>query len=438
MTRILFTTNAMDGHVRPCLEVAQALVRDGHEVLWYTGRAYEQLIRNSGADFTPYDATLEFKTEGSKGGLLSLNKDLIDAFLSRIPGFMADLAAVFDRFEPEVVVAEHAFMAGPALAAQRGIARVVLSAGPLIVSSTDVAPFGTGLRPSATALGRLRNRALYWLVHGLLMRQAQQMAMRMSAEAGIPPLDGFFIDWAAQLADCLVQPSVPEFEYPRSDLPPTVQFTGITLLAALDDWAQPAWWPDIAAARAGCRPVVFVTQGTIATDPANLMLPAITALADSGMLVVVASGGHDPEQVIPTAKRPENVRIASFIPYTEVLPLADVMVTNGGYGGVQTALAHGVPLVVAGKSEDKQEANARVAWSGAGLSLRTDRPRPVRVANAVRRVLTEPAFRARAQEFKDTYARYPGAQGVADIIVKAASARRPTNASLGRDSAADG
>ena len=36
------------------------------------------------------------------------------------------------------------------------------------------------------------------------------------------------------------------------------------------------------------------------------------------------------------------------------------MLTNGGYGGVQYALAHGVPLVVAGDTEDKPEVAARV------------------------------------------------------------------------------
>ena len=52
------------------------------------------------------------------------------------------------------------------------------------------------------------------------------------------------------------------------------------------------------------------------------------------------------------------------------------MVTNGGYGGVQFALAHGVPLVVAGDHEDKPETAARVAGSGVGRNLKTGRPTP--------------------------------------------------------------
>ena len=50
------------------------------------------------------------------------------------------------------------------------------------------------------------------------------------------------------------------------------------------------------------------------------------------------------------------------------------MVTNGGYGAVQRALTTGVPLVVAGDTEDKPEVAARVEWFGAGVNLRTGAP----------------------------------------------------------------
>ena len=46
---------------------------------------------------------------------------------------------------------------------------------------------------------------------------------------------------------------------------------------------------------------------------------------------------------------PANVRTSPYIPFERLLPHVDVMVTNGGYGGTQAALAHGVPLVLAGK-----------------------------------------------------------------------------------------
>jgi len=91
------------------------------------------------------------------------------------------------------------------------------------------------------------------------------------------------------------------------------------------------------------------------------------------------------------------VRVAEYLPYDRLLPLTDVVVTNGGYGGVQQSLAHGIPLVVAGQTEDKVEVCARVGWSGAGVNLRTSTASPRQVGDAVTRVLTDPSFRANAE-----------------------------------------
>ncbi len=59
---------------------------------------------------------------------------------------------------------------------------------------------------------------------------------------------------------------------------------------------------------------------------------------------------------------PSNTYVAEHIPHDLLLPKVDVMVTNGGYGAVQRALSTGVPLVVAGNTEDKPEVAAR--WHG--------------------------------------------------------------------------
>ncbi len=52
---------------------------------------------------------------------------------------------------------------------------------------------------------------------------------------------------------------------------------------------------------------------------------------------------------------PANVRAAEFLPYAELFARTDVFVTNGGYTGVTLALAHGVPIVQAGTTEEKAE-----------------------------------------------------------------------------------
>jgi UDP:flavonoid glycosyltransferase YjiC (YdhE family) len=429
MTRILVTTHAITGHVRHAVPLVRELTAQGHEVLWYTGQMFEPLVSKSGAlfapitartgfDFTSLDALQAAADRGS--GLLGLRSTLRDVFVKPIPAFLEDLRELLDSFDPEVVLADFSFMAGMLLAEQRGLPRVAYSGGPLSVPSIDTAPHGTALLPSSGPLGRLRNRLLYRLVGLLVLGETQKMAAGLREDLGLPRLPGLFTSWPTYVAQTYLQAGVPEFEYPRSDLPPSVLFVGAFEMDGVDDWPKPEWWPRVEQARAEGRKVVFVTQGTAATDPTNLVLPTVEALAGDDVLVIGTTGGRDPEQVLPASRRPANAVLDPFIPFTEIVPLADVMVTNGGFGGVQTALTYGVPLVGAGSSEDHMESNARLKWSGAGVSLRSERQSAKTIGPAVREILADPSYRRRAQELKAAYEQYPeGAKHAAQAVLDA-------------------
>ena len=148
-----------------------------------------------------------------------------------------------------------------------------------------------------------------------------------------------------------------------------------------------------------------MTQGTIDNhDLSSLIGPTLRALADEDVLTVAATGGR-PIGAIP-GPLPDNARVAEFIPYDLLLPRVDVMVTNGGYGGVQYALAHGVPLVVAGSSEDKPEVAARVHWSGTGINLRAGRPTQPAIRQPSGPCSRGASYRQRAAELGADMARY--------------------------------
>jgi len=438
MARILFTSMPFAGHVRPGLPIARELVDAGHDVLWYSGQKYAELVAGSGARFVPYPESLDFDdaevdtqrgTDAVPGkpGLKDLRRDIQEVFLRPVAEHVSALEAVVTDFRPDVVATEHTFIAGALLAELRQIPLVVFAVTPMTLSSIDTAPFGTGLPPSGTRLGRLRNRVLNAAMRRVIFRGAQRQAAQIRESLGLRPSPGYFLDWTTTLADRLLVPTVPEFEYHRSDLPLSVEFVGAFLPAGPETgWTPPSWWPDLATARDAKRPVVLVTQGTLATDPDNLLRPTITALARQDVLVVATSGGADPDTVLAGHERPDNVRIASFVPFTELLPFVDVMVTNGGYGGVQLALAYGVPLVGAGTTEDKMEVNARVAHSGAGVSLKVDRPTAAQVSAGVRTVLDDGAFRDRARMLQQAYARYGGASRAAAVVAELAGVRDQT------------
>jgi UDP:flavonoid glycosyltransferase YjiC (YdhE family) len=122
---------------------------------------------------------------------------------------------------------------------------------------------------------------------------------------------------------------------------------------------------------------------------------------------------------------PANARVEPFIPFGALLPHVDVMITNGGYGGVQFALAHGVPLVVAGTSEEKPEIAARIAWSGAGINLKTRMPTPEQIRSAVRTLLLNPTHRHNAERIRADYARHNAPEEAALLLERLAATGRP-------------
>jgi UDP:flavonoid glycosyltransferase YjiC (YdhE family) len=425
VTRVLVATTPMISHVRPVIPVMRELTAAGCEVLWYTGKEFAPLA--AGVDFAP--STVEWSQDSSirrklgPGGPSTLATLVLEMLLRPIPAFVADLVGVFDRFGPDVVVSDSTFRAALFEAERRDIPRIALSVAPLNLSSADTAPFGTGLPPPSSLPGRLRNHWRYWWLHHVTGRVLQEEAQRIRANLGLPELGGYFIDWVARICDRYLVATIPEFEYPRSDLPPSVRYVGLLEDRAEEGWDQPPWWPDLHAARDRGRPVIFLTQGTVTTDPAHLLLPAASALANDDCLVIASTSGRQPDDLIPASSRPANLRLAPFVPYTAILPHADLMITNGGCNGVQLALSAGVPLVVAGNTEDKHEVGMRVRHAGCGVSLATSQPGQDRLAAAAHEVLTGPAYRDNARRLKAAYARYPGAPMAAACVQEVAGAR---------------
>ena len=80
------------------------------------------------------------------------------------------------------------------------------------------------------------------------------------------------------------------------------------------------------------------------------------------------------------------------------------------------ALAHGIPLVVAGETEDKMEVAARVEWSGAGINLRKQRPSPGQVRDAVKEVLANPLYRDNARRIQADFAKYDAPTRAAELL----------------------
>jgi MGT family glycosyltransferase len=233
-----------------------------------------------------------------------------------------------------------------------------------------------------------------------MFQPVQDYMNQVLSDCGAPPMPGFFLDCWHTLPDLFLQLTAEAFEYPRSDMPSSIEFVGPIPPGVPADFHQPEWWKELD----GSRPLVLVTQGTVANADLNELIgPTLAGLSTEDVTVIAATGRPDGALATPV---PSNAIVTPYIPFSELLPRVDVFVTNGGYGAVNQALSHGVPVVVAGETEDKAFVAARIAWTGAGINLATSRPSAEEVRNAVRAVMNGVTYRTRARALQSDFAQY--------------------------------
>lgn len=410
------------------LAVARMALGRGDEVVVATGTHLKLAVENSGARFLALapEADLDFSRieevfpehHALPPGPEQIRNALQIFFLDLMPPQLTTLRTAIIDERPDIVVTDSGFMGRAALFLDPSRPPVPLvSCGFTLLSldRPDGAPFGLGLPPAQDDADRARYAAIAAEFEATVEKPTRTYANAKLAELGLPPLPCSVLASFVLSADAYLHPTVPAFEYDYGELPAHVRFVG-ALPPPARERAKPEWWYELD----GGKPVVLVTQGTVTNaDFGELVQPALAALADRDDLLVVVTTGERP--VTNVGPVPSNVRLAEFLDYGQLLPKLAAVVTNGGYGTVSLALRAGVPIVAAGRTEEKADIGARVAWFGVGIEIPAQRPTSEQLRDAVARVLSDPSYRARARSIAadmaaiDTRAEI---LGVLDVLVE--------------------
>ncbi|SDP20778.1 glycosyltransferase, MGT family [Paenibacillus sp. yr247] len=424
MTKVIIPVTSIYGHVSPMLSIAKDLIHRGHEVSIITGTIFKEAVEKTGAAFVPFLGSADLKPEDFNDperlalqGLDQANYDTQRYFIGSMADQYTTLQRVLAKYSDDqaVVLSETLFAINglaPALLGATGVRAkgfIVVGVVPLMFSSIDAAPFGMGLEPDSSEEGRARNIAHNALMKDTIFGETQKLYEKVLNDLGATEEIPFFFDTPAR-ADSYLQLSVEELSYKRSDLPASVRFIGALPTPASVEAQLPEWWPDVLAA----NKVVVVTQGTVAnTDFSHLIEPTLEALADLPVLVIAATGSKTEIKNVPA-----NARVVEFVPFVDLLPHTSVLVTNGGFGGTQQALSFGVPMVLAGETEDKLEGNARTAHTGAAINLKTQKPTPAAIREAVENVLSDPSYLNNAQRVQAEYAALDPYTAIANTVAE--------------------
>ena len=414
MARFLFTSAAVDGHVNPMLSIISRMIERGHEIGFITGQTYQQKIEATGAIFYPFPKEidtslrriqdLDQKYKQQRG--FNQTRHMLHLLLDACEAEREVIESVQKEFLGKVLVSDVVIFATYFISEMSGLPCAGISFVPLALPSRDTAPFGLGILPGKNALTRLRNRLINFMGYHILLRDVIKHANKIRKEWGLGPLNIPFERSMFKLPNNVICLTSSRFEYPRSDLPENVHFVG-PVFPIFSFFKPPNWWDDL---NHSC-PIILVNQGTVANDLYDLIAPTIDGFKDQSALIIAV-----PLEVDQLGELPDNVRAEPFIPFDQLLPHVDVMVTNGGHGGTQIAIAHGIPLIVAGETEDKMEVAARVEWAGAGINLRKQRPTSIEIRQAVNEVLTNPCYREKAKSLQVDFAKYDALTRTCELL----------------------
>jgi UDP:flavonoid glycosyltransferase YjiC (YdhE family) len=396
--RVLFASMPFDGHFLPLTGLARHLRSRGHDARFYTGPSYARRLAAVDVPHLPFRRATEvngdnlaehFPEVAKLKGPKRIAFDLEKIFFGNTRAHFDDIREIRAEFAFDTLVADGAFYAAYLVREKLGVPVFGVGAGPTPAPTSPTAPPPFfGLTPTRNPIGRLRHRVVRAMVESTT-KPGMRSFNELLAHEGLPAYERSVFDLPWDASTLFFMTGVAEMDFPRSDWPANHRFVGPLLPPRIGAATELPFADKLARFPS----VVVVSQGTVDNrDPEKLLVPALTALAATEHLVVACTGRRHTDAL--RARFPhDNVVVEDWVDFDTLLPRANLFVCNGGYGSIMQALMNDVPILSAGKLEAKNDINARLAYRGFGLDLKTERPRPGQIAAGIQRVLGDPSFR---------------------------------------------
>jgi zeaxanthin glucosyltransferase len=376
VSRFLFVTLPLVGHVNPALGLARELTARGHDVAWAGSEMSLRPMVGPDATIFPTGSRL-FREQGGAG--MAAFKSLWTRFIAPYNKFiLPGVDRAVQDFGPDVLLVDQHAAAGAIVAHRHGLPWVTV-----VCSAME-------LTDPYRALPRITD----W---------TRAHLAKLWADAGMPADEFLDLRLSPYLAIGFTTTALTA----HPALPERVRLVGPALTERPGAPVFPFELldPD--------RQHVLVTMGTLAeelaTDFYTRAVDALRPLGDRLQAVVVA-----PPQDLPDP--PDHVLVAPAVPMLTLLPHMDAVVSHGGLNTVTETLANGIPLVVAPIRHDQPVVAAQVVAAGAGVRVRFRRVRAAELAAAVTTVLDDPSYRAAAGRVADSFRRAGGATEAALLV----------------------
>ncbi len=391
---MLLVTLGSAGDVHPFIALGLALRARGHRATVLTNPFFQPLIERQGLGFVPLGTTGDFESALDDPNLWHPRKGFkVVAQRMMVPAIAEVYRAIETHADAGTVVAASGISLGARVAQEKlTLPTATVHLQPAIIRSLiDQGMLGY-LRISASQpmwFKRALFRVIDWAAVDFYLKGPLN---GFRATLGLAPVDRVMDRWLHS-PQCVIGFFPAWFAAPQSDWPPHTHLVGFPLW---DGGGGSVPVPPDARAflDAGEPPVIF-TPGSAAATMQEFFSASVEAARQLGVraMLVTNFAAQLPRDL------PGNVRAFGYVPFSEVLPRAALLVYHGGIGTLAQTIKAGIPHFVVPCAFDQFDNAWRIEQLGLGRSIPQARYRAAGAADAICAILADGPMRMRAREY---------------------------------------
>lgn len=389
---IAFVSLGAFGHINPTLALVTELVKQGVRVTYFTTEAFRNIIEPTGAKFVAVPSWMaenDKHNDGEKkeddGGVAAAVPFL---FLNEAGAYIDTILDTLHDDKPDAIVHDFAGIAGTIAADNLNVPNVMLYTS---YPSNDSYSVAAGFE-SCPADHPLRKAAA-----GIAAGYAEKYGCRVMTVKEI--FDGHG-DFNLVMMQKKLVPNYESFD-------DSFVFTGVQIgkRTAFGSWKAPD----------NGKPLLYSSLGTAFNNWPEYYPILFDAVRDLDINVFAALGSIDPAS---PKDIPANVEVGQMVPQLDILSQASVFITHAGMGGTGEAIYYGVPMIAIPQMEEQAITARQIEKLGLGVAfLDKSAITSEALKTAIQKLLTEPSYKAAAEQFSADMKTLGGAKASAEALL---------------------
>ncbi len=395
---VLLPTLGSAGDVHPFIALGLALRARGHRATILTNPFFQPLIERLGLHFLPVGRLADVDAAIADPNLWHPRRGFeVVARRIMVPAIREIYRLIEMHADADTVVAASGISLGARVAQDKlEIPTATVHLQPAIVRSLVDQGMVGNMRISASQPMWFKQAFFRLVDWAAIDRNLKRPLNDFRATLGLPAVERVLHKWVHS-PQCVICFFPEWFAASQPDWPPRTDLVGFPLWDGSGAAGSAAMSVSPEAEEflnAGEPPVVF-TPGSAAATMQQFFAESVETARRLDVRAMLVT--NFPDQL--PRDLPRNVKAFGYLPFSELLPRAALLVYHGGIGTLAQTIRAGIPHFAVPSGHDQFDNAWRIEQLGLGLSVPQARYRSDRAAKAIRSILADPRMIRRAREY---------------------------------------